>query len=240
VIRRAIDAGVTRMITIGVDVSSSRRSIVLAERYAEVFAAVGVHPNDCGDVKADTLNEIRSLARHPKAVAIGEIGLDYYWQKVDHGTQTRVFNAQLDLAAELNKPVIIHSRDAATDVIAILEKRVTHSALRSSGVLHSYFDDISIAQQAFALGFLIGVTGPITFKKSDREREIVKHVPLDRILIETDAPFLAPVPHRGQRNEPAYVRYVAEVIAQMRGLTFEEVARQTTLNAERLFGWVIG
>ena len=240
VIQRAIDAGVTRMITIGVDVSSSRRSIELAERYAEVYAAVGVHPNDCGDFNADTLNEIRSLAQHPKAVAIGEIGLDYYWQKVDHDTQTRVFNAQLDLAAEMNKPVIIHSRDAATDVIAILEKRVTHFALGSSGVLHSYFDDVSIAQQAFALGFLIGVTGPLTFKKSDREREIVGRVPLERILIETDAPFLTPVPHRGQRNEPAYVRHVAEVIAQTRGLTFEEVARQTTLNAEQLFGWVAG
>jgi TatD DNase family protein len=240
VIRRAIDAGVTRMITIGVDVPSSRRSIELAERYTEVFAAVGVHPNDCGDFKADTLNEIRLLARHPKAVAIGEIGLDYYWQKVDHDTQARVFNAQLDLAAELGKPVIIHSRDAAMDVIAILEKRVRHDAPRHSGVLHSYFDDVSIAQQAFALGFLIGVTGPITFKKSDREREIVRRVPLDRILIETDAPFLTPVPHRGQRNEPAYVRHVAEVVAQTRGLTFEEVARQTTLNAERLFGWVTG
>jgi TatD DNase family protein len=251
VIRRAIDAGVTRMITIGVDGPSSRRSIELADRYAEVYAAVGVHPNDCGDFKADTLNEIRSLARHPKVVAIGEIGLDYYWQKVDHERQARAFKAQLDLAAEVNKPVIIHSRDAAEDVLKILEQRFTQrtSPLRfatgaiarnTSGVLHSYFDDLRIAQQAFAIGFFIGVTGPITFKKSDREREIVKHVPLDRILIETDAPFLTPMPHRGQRNEPAYVRQVAEVIAQTRGLAFEDVARQTTLNAEQIFGWVIG
>ncbi len=236
VIQRAMDAGVTRLVTSGVDVPSSRRAIALAEAHAAVSAAVGVHPNDCGGFNADTLNEVRSLAQHPKVVAIDEIGLDYYWQKVDHETQARAFWAQLELAAELSKPAIVHSRDAAGDVMKTLEQFTRQSSL-VTGTLHSYFDDLTIIYRAAAINFYFGVTGPITFKKSDREREIIQRAPLERMLIETDAPFLTPVPHRGQRNEPAYVRHVAEVIGQVRGLSFEEVARQTTLNAQALFGW---
>lgn len=236
VIDRAVQAGVTRMITIGVDVTSSRRAIELAEKHEAIYAAVGVHPNDCAGFDAAMLNDIRSLAQHPKVVAIGEIGLDYYWHKVDHETQARVFHAQLELAAELNKPVVIHSRDAAPDVMTILEN-FTHHASRLTGTLHSYFDDLAIAQRAFAIGFTIGVTGPLTFKKAEREREIIQQVPLDRVLIETDAPFLTPMPHRGERNEPAYVKHTAEMMAQVRGQSIEEVARQTTRNAEKLFGW---
>lgn len=237
VIRRAIDAGVTRMVTIGVDVPSSRRSIEVAEHYAEVYAAVGVHPNDCADFDVAALNEIRALAQHPKVVAIGEIGLDYYWHKVDHATQAQAFQAQLELAAELHKPVIVHSREAAADVLAMLEI-FTRDAPHITGTLHSYFDDLAIMQRAFAINFYCGITGPITFKKSDREREIVRQAPLDRLLIETDAPFLTPVPHRGQRNEPAYVRYVAEMLAQVRGESLDIITQQTTQNANTLFGWV--
>jgi TatD DNase family protein len=236
VIRRAIDGGVTRMLTIGVDVPSSRRAIELAEQYAEVYAAVGVHPNDCADFDAAMLSEVHALAQHPKVIAIGEIGLDYYWHKVDHDVQARAFQAQLQLAAELGKPVIVHSREAAADTIGMLEQFTQH-ATRITGTLHSYFDDLAIMQRAFAVGFYCGVTGPITFKKSDREREIIRQAPLERLLSETDAPFLTPVPHRGQRNEPAYVRHVAETIAQVQGLTVEAVAQQTTLNANRLLGW---
>ena len=235
VIDRAVEARVRRMITIGVDVPSSRRAIEIAEQHEAVYAAVGVHPNDGADFDAAMLQEIRSLARHSKVVAIGEIGLDYYWQKVEHDTQARVFRAQLELAAEIDKPVIIHSREAAPDVVTILEDFTQRSA-RLAGTLHSYFDDLAIAQRVFVLGFYIGVTGPITFKKSDREREIIKQVPLDRVLLETDAPFLTPVPHRGERNEPAYVPYVAETIARVRGQPIEEIAWQSTQNAERLFG----
>ncbi len=242
VIDRAVKAGVRRMITIGVDVPSSRRAIDLAEEYEAVYAAVGVHPNDCAGFDAAVLSDIRSLAQHPKVVALGEVGLDYYWHKVDHATQARAFRAQLELAAEINKPVIIHSRDAAPDVVTILEDFTLHAAVRSlsaeriTGTLHSYFDDLAIAQRVFASGFYIGVTGPITFKKSQRGREIVRQVPLDRILLETDAPFLTPVPHRGERNEPAYVQHVAEIIASVRGQPVEEIAQQTTRNAEQLFG----
>jgi TatD DNase family protein len=180
------------------------------------------------------LQEIRQLAWHPKVVAIGEIGLDYYWHKVDHDTQARVFRAQLELAAEIDKPVIIHSRAAVSDVVAILED-VTPRSARITGTLHSYFDDLEIARRVFAIGFYIGVTGPITFKKSDRERAIIRQVPLERLLLETDAPFLTPHPHRGERNEPAYVRHVAETIARAREQPVEEIARQTTQNAEQLF-----
>jgi TatD DNase family protein len=236
VIKRAIDGGVTRLLTIGVDVPSSRRAIELAEQYGEVYAAVGVHPNDCAEFDTATLTEVRSLAQHPRVIAIGEIGLDYYWHKVDPGVQARAFQTQLELAAELGKPVIVHSRDAAEDTIGLLEN-FTHHAPRSIGTLHSYFDDLVIMQRAFAIGFYCGITGPITFKKSDREREIIRQVPLDRLLIETDAPFLTPVPHRGRRNEPAYVRYVAETIARVQGLTVEAVAQQTTQNANQMLGW---
>jgi TatD DNase family protein len=236
VIDRAAQAGVTRMITIGVDAPSSRRAIEIAEAHDAVYTAVGVHPNDCAEFNTAQLNDIRSLAQHPKVVAIGEIGLDYYWHKVDRTVQARAFRAQLELAAELNKPVIIHSRDAAPDVLTILEE-FAQRAVGSTGTLHSYFDDLAIAQRAFAIGFYIGVTGPLTFKKAEREREIIKQVPLDRILIETDAPFLTPVPHRGERNEPAFVKHIAETLARVRGQSIEEVARQTTYNAEKLFGW---
>ena len=236
VIKRAIDGGVTRLLTIGVDVPSSRRAIELAGQYAEVYAAVGVHPNDCADFDAALLAEVRSLAQHDKVIAIGEIGLDYYWHKVDHDVQARAFRAQLELAGELNKPVIVHSREAAADTIGVLEQFTQHAA-RLTGTLHSYFDDLAIMQRAFDIGFYCGVTGPITFKKSDREREIVRHAPLDRLLIETDAPFLTPVPHRGQRNEPAYVRHVAAMIAQIKELTVNAVAQQTTQNANQMLGW---
>ncbi len=235
VIDRAVRAGVRRMITVGVDVPSSRRAIEIAEQHEAVYAAAGVHPNDCAGFDAAMLQEIRTLGQHPRVVAIGEIGLDYHWHKVDPDTQARAFRAQLELAAEIGKPVIVHSRDAAPDVAAILEDFARHTA-RITGTLHSYFDDLQIAQRVFALGFSIGVTGPITFKKSDREREIVRQVPPDRILLETDAPFLTPVPHRGERNEPAFVRHVADTIASARGQPVEEIARQSTQNAKRLFG----
>ncbi len=237
VIQRALDAGVTRLVTIGVDVPSSRRAVELAQQYDAVYAAVGVHPNDCADFDGERLAEIRRLAQQPKVVAIGEIGLDYYWHKVDHETQARAFWSQLQLAAELNKPVIVHSRDAAGDVLTTLEA-FTAQVAPLRGTLHSYFDDPVIMQRAFDAGFYCGVTGPITFKKSDRERVIIGQAPLDRLLIETDAPFLTPVPHRGQRNEPAYVRHVAEAIAQARGISVDEVAAATTHNAFRLLGWV--
>ncbi|HET7377666.1 MAG TPA: TatD family hydrolase, partial [Anaerolineae bacterium] len=165
-------------------------------------------------------------------VAIGEIGLDYYWKKVDSAQQVRAFEMQLDLAAEIRKPVIIHNREATADVMKILSEHGT----ANTGVLHSFFGTIEVAEQGIGLGYSIGFTGPITFKKADQEREVLRSISIENILVETDAPFLTPVPHRGGRNEPAYVRHVAEMIGQVKNLPFDEVARQTTLNAEKLFG----
>lgn len=232
VIQRAIEAGVTRMITIAVDLPSSHRAIELVEKFSSVYAAVGVHPNDCAGFDLNQLDQVRSLAHHQKVVAIGEIGLDYYWKKVDWTQQVRAFELQLDLAAEIHKPVIIHNREATSDVMKILTERGTAQA----GVLHSFFGTSDVAEQAIGLGYSIGFTGPITFKKADREREVLRSISIENILVETDAPFLTPVPHRGGRNEPAYVRHVAEMIGQVKNLPFDEVARQTTLNAEKLFG----
>jgi TatD DNase family protein len=236
VIRRAVETDVTRLLTIGVDLPSSRRAIELTEKFPSVYAAVGLHPNDCAGFNARLLDEVRALAQQPKVVAIGEIGLDYYWHKVAPGLQAEAFEAQLELAAELDKPVVIHNREATQDVLRILIKH----APRNRGVLHSFFDTLEVAQRAIELGYLIGFTGPITFKKAEHERRVAQRLPLDRILIETDAPFLTPVPHRGRRNEPAYVRHVAEQIAAVKEISFETVARQTTLNAGQLLGWPAG
>lgn len=238
VIRRAIEAGVTRMVTIGVDVASSRRAIELAEQYEAVYAAVGVHPNAAAELNKDTLSQIRALARHPKVVAIGEIGLDTYWKKVAPDVQARAFEAQLDLAIELGKPVIVHNHDATEDVLATLTRHFTrHSSLVTPGVLHSFFESVDVAQRAFEMEFLIGFSGPVTFKKSHDLRELVRGVPPDRFVIETDAPFLAPEPRRGRRNEPAYVKHIADQIARERRVSIEDIAGQTTVNAARLFGW---
>jgi len=236
VIQRAIGAGVARMVTIGVDVPSRRRALELAERYDAVYAAVGVHPNDAADFNNDTLNEIRALAQHPRVVALGEIGLDYYWKKVAPDKQAAAFAAQIELAIELGKPIIVHSRESMPDVLAVLE-RYAIGDTRCAGVLHSFSGDLAAAQRAFGLGLLIGVSGPITFKKADRLREIVRVAPLDQVVIETDAPFLAPAPHRGRRNEPAHVRLVAAHVARLREMPFETLAERTTANAARLFGW---
>jgi TatD DNase family protein len=238
VIRRAVDAGVARMVTIGADVASSRRAVALAEEYAAVYASVGVHPNDAGDFGENNLNELRDLAQHPKVVAIGEIGIDHYWKRVAPDAQARAFRMQLELADEVGKPVIVHNRDATEEVLSILSGHYAgHSSPATRGVLHSFSGDIAVAQRAFEFGFLIGFTGPVTFKKADVLREVARAVPLDRFVVETDAPFLTPEPRRGRRNEPAYVRYTAARIATLRGLSMEELAEQTTANAMRLFRW---
>lgn len=238
VVERAVEAGVTRMITIGTDLESSRAAVALAERYTEVYAAVGVHPNDSADWDPDeTPAALRALADHPKVVAIGEIGLDYYWERVSHEQQARVFQAQLDLAATLGLPVIIHDRDAHADIMATLRAWVSERGSGvARGVLHFFSGDREMAEEALALGFYLGVDGPITFKKAGEMQSLVKSLPLERLLVETDAPFLAPHPYRGKRNEPAYVVEVARKIAELQERPLSEVAAQTTRNAQALFG----
>ncbi len=239
VIDRAGVAGVNRIIIPAVDPQSAREAIALAQAHPQIYAAVGVHPNSTADFTADTLAEITQLqASGSKIVAIGEIGLDYYWDKSPKAQQKSAFEAQLDLARRLELPVIIHNREASEDVIAILEDwaaTLPASLKDRPGVLHSFSAPAEIAQRALAINFYLGFTGPITYKNADNLRRIAATVPLDRILLETDGPFLTPLPHRGKRNEPAYIPLIADRLAGLKQLLPEELGSATTENATRLF-----
>jgi TatD DNase family protein len=234
VLARAEAAGVTRIIVPAVDLSNAQAVLRLAEKYDSVYAAVGVHPNSSAGWQDDWIDALRDLAQHDKVVAIGEIGLDYHWDKSPPETQHCALSLQLELAAALDLPVIIHNREASTDVIRLLAASPLAGRERP-GVLHSFSGDWATAQAALDMGFYLGFTGPVTFKKADDLRQIAAQVPADRILVETDAPFLTPHPYRGQRNEPAYVMYVAERIALEREVDTAVIAQQTTENARRLF-----
>ncbi len=232
VIARAQEAGVKRILTLGTDVASSREAIALAERYECVYAAVGVHPESVREASLDDLSPIRELAAHPKVIAIGEIGLDYHWDPASADLQQQFFERQLDLAAELHLPVSIHDREAHSRIIETLRSR---QELGIRGVLHAFSGDESMAQEAIGLGFLVSLAGPITFLNARRAPALVRSLPLDKVLIETDAPYLAPHPLRGRRNEPANVVRVAERIAELQATSLEQVAEQTTANARDLF-----
>ena len=238
VLERAAAAGVHQLIIPAIDLNSCREALALCEEHHEIYAAVGVHPNSEDTVERSTLEQLENFASNDKVVAIGEIGLDYYWDKQPKLTQRRSFEAQLELAAQLELPVIVHNREASDDALAVLEAwapTLPDSLKGRPGVLHSFSGEAAHAERALALGFYLGFTGPLTFKTADDLRAIATRAPLDRLLIETDAPFLTPRPYRGKRNEPAYVKYVNQALAQLHGLTAEEMARQTAANAERLF-----
>jgi TatD DNase family protein len=233
VLERAAAAGVLCVLVPATDLASSRRAVELAEHHPPVRAAVGVHPNQSADFTSDTLAELRDLAQHPKVDAIGEIGIDLYWQMVSLDKQRQAFRAQLELAAELDRPVIVHDRQSHAEVLGVL-----HEAAPAAGVvLHSFSGDAEMASVALAAGFYLGVDGPLTYKKNEALRAIFAAAPLERILIETDAPYLTPQARRGSRNEPAYVRYVAERLAEIRSSSIEHVASATTANAGRFFRW---
>ena len=232
VIGRAVAAGVTRMITIATDLASSRQGIALAETHDELFAAVGIHPNDCVNAADADYEELRELARHPRVVAIGEIGLDYYWNAAPPEAQRRAFVRQLALARELQKPVIIHNREAGA---AILQTLADEGIGGLRGVFHCFSEDAAYARHVLELGCHLSFTGNLTYKKSVLP-EVAVEIPLDRLLLETDAPFMSPVPHRGKRNEPAFVVHVAEMLAAIKKKPEDEIANITTMNARRLFG----
>ena len=238
VLRRAREAGVKRVIIPAIDLESCEQALALAGANPGLYAAVGIHPNSCGDFNPRMLQTLRGLSRHELAVAIGEIGLDYYRDLCPPATQRRALESQLELAAELQLPVILHNRDSSGDLLAILEAwapAVPPALKWRPGVLHSFSASAEVARRALDLGFYLGFTGPITYKTAKELRAIAADAPIDRLLIETDGPFLAPQQRRGKRNEPGYLRYVNERLAQLQGLSFEDMARQTTLNAERLF-----
>ena len=255
VLARALEAGVHRILIPALDYESSLSAIKLAESDPYLYAAVGFHPTDLDKFTNKTFEETKELAGHPKVVAIGEIGIDYYWvkEREERAFQLDALRLQLAWAASIHKPVVIHMREeedvwfaqASVDLIRILgewhrELRANDNPLADKpGVLHSYNGNLETAQKAIALNFYIGVTGPVTYKNAEEKRKIIEQLPLDRLLIETDAPFLTPVPHRGKRNEPAFVSYIADKIAEIHRTTREQVAQITAKNAAHLFGWEV-
>ena len=233
VVVRAVLAGVTTVINPGTDLESSRRAVALTERYNNVYAAVGVHPHDASTFGLQTLSELRQLTTHPKVVAIGEIGLDYYRDLSPQAQQRAAFEAQLTLAADLDLPAIIHQRESGTDVMAAL--RDWAGGGHPGCVLHAFSGDQAMADEAVSLDFFIGVGGPLTFKNAHRLPEVIPHLPPSYLVVETDAPYLAPHPHRGKRNEPAFMVLVAERLAQLCNLSLNELSRRVTENTVRLF-----
>ncbi|MEE8390031.1 MAG: TatD family hydrolase [Anaerolineae bacterium] len=246
VIEQAREAGLIAIVNVGTNSSSSRAAVALAEQYDFIYATVGVHPHDAKTVTAAVLDELRALARHPKVVAVGEIGLDYYvglGQSADHSprpVQRRAFADQLDLATELELPVVIHDREAHDDVMATLREWDHSPSVRETreglGVFHTYSAGSERLEKVLEMGFFVGLSGPVTFPKANALRAVAAAVPLERLLVETDCPYLTPKPYRGRRNQPAYVRYVVEAVAQARGMSVETVAQATADNARRLFG----
>jgi TatD DNase family protein len=243
VVINAQKSGVERILNPGINLESSRSAIGLSDMYAEVFAAVGVHPNDGLSWEKGTINQLRDLASHPKVVAIGEIGLDYYRDFTPRDLQKKIFNEQLSLAAELGLPVIIHSRESLEDVIRMLTVWLNQLAesgselLHRPGVLHSFSGDDDFANQALHQNFFIGITGPVTFRNAKALQDIVTRLPIQQLLVETDAPFLTPHPKRGKRNEPANVNLVAEKIAELHQESYNNIAEITSANACQLFQW---
>lgn len=236
VIQRARDNGVDYILNVGCDIESSLRSVELAERYEFIYSTAGVHPHDVKTINKNTYSKLRELLSHPKMVALGEIGLDFYKNYSPQKQQKEHFRKQVELACELKKPIIIHCRDASEDTIAILSDYFPKDPAAHSGIFHCFAGDQSLSEKALEMGFYISFSGSITFKKSDELRAVVKTVPADRLFVETDCPFLTPVPLRGKRNEPFYVHHTAQMVADIRGLNIKDVQRTTALNFFELFG----
>jgi TatD DNase family protein len=238
VIERARATGVGAIVNVGTDLTSSQRAVGLAKQDM-IYAAVGMHPHNAKKLDGTALAALRELAQQPKVVAVGEIGLDFYRDLSPRAVQRRAFRAQLAWAAKLGKPVIVHDRDAHDEIMEILTdwaRELDSSPLAGRlGVLHTFSGDVATAERAIDLGFYISISGPVTYRNARQLPEVVRALPLDRLLVETDCPYLAPHPHRGKRNEPAYVRLVAERIAALRGMPLDELAEATTANAQRLF-----
>lgn len=237
---RAAEAGVEAVVVPGIDLATSRKAVDLAERWPGVYAAVGVHPHHAASWSPGMQAEVRALAQSPRVVAVGETGLDFYRNLAPRAAQIDSFRAQLELAAECALPVIVHSRSASPEVYAELEAWAARSARRNGrplGVLHAFSGNPRGAQKAIALGFLLGVAGPITYPKAEDLRRTLTSVRSEYLMVETDAPYLAPVPHRGRCNEPAHVALVARGLAAVLGLDAADLASETSGNAARLFGW---
>lgn len=225
-------AGVGLIMNVGADMPSSRRSVVLAKKYPFIYAAVGVHPHEVEEMTDEDLQDLRELAGEEKVRAIGEIGLDYYYDNSPRDKQKYWFEKQIELAQELDMPIIIHCRDAVQDCLDILKK---YDFSRTSGVMHCFSGSAETAAEIVKMGFYVAFGGAITFKNNKKACGVVQSVPMERLLIETDCPYLTPEPHRGKRNDSRYVKYVAEKVAEFRGIPVEEVEQVTMFNAKCLF-----
>jgi TatD DNase family protein len=232
VLSRVREGGVSLVLNAAADMDSVHSCIRLAEDYDFIYTSVGVHPHDAIHISEETIETLRREAEHVKVVAVGEIGLDYYYDNSPRDTQKYWFARQIGLARELGLPVIVHNRDAHEDSLRIVQQE---GAKQVGGVFHCFTGSVEMARELLKLEFYISVGGPVTFKNARKLIEVVQYVPMDRILIETDCPYLTPEPHRGKRNESTYVRLVAERIAQIKGCTFEEIASVTLENGKRLF-----
>lgn len=230
---RAVEAGVTRMVNIGFNRETIPTTLALADKYPFVYAAIGWHPVDAIDMREGDLEWIESLCAHEKVVAIGEIGLDYHWDKSPKDVQQRVLREQIALAKRVKLPIVIHNREAHEDTLRILKEE---NASEVGGIMHAFSGSWETAKICLDLGFHLSFGGPVTFKNAKQPKEVLEKTPMDRLLIETDAPYLTPHPYRGKRNETAYVRLVAETAAQIKGISLEEMAEQTMKNANKLFG----
>ncbi len=247
ILNRARQACVTALIIPGTDLGTSEAAIELADRYAtaelQIYAAVGFHPTEAHHLHQDNTRILAEMAHHPSVVAIGEIGLDYYWPRNPNRdwecatpeTQRRALEIQMDLAADLNLPIIVHDREAHKDTLAMLRSWHSRGPNRH-GTLHAYAAGIDRLHKAMDIGFMIGIDGPVTFENARDIHEVARTVPLDRLLLETDGPYLTPVPHRGKRNEPAYLRYIAQQIAELRQEDVSTIDAESTRNAQWLFG----
>lgn len=232
IIKNLKNNGIELVINIGADLQTSIASVSLAEKYENIYAAVGVHPHSASEVDDSTIEILKSFANRKKVVAIGEIGLDYYYDNSPRDLQRKWFKEQVNLAKQVDLPVVIHTREAAQETFDIL-KEAQDGSLR--GVLHCYSGSVEMATEYIKLGFYISFAGPVTFKNARSIREVAKSVPLDRLLVETDCPYLTPEPNRGKRNEPIFVKYTAGTIADIRGITYEELAKVTNRNTRELF-----
>ncbi len=236
VLEECKQAGIGRMVDVASTIESLEKCQSLAGIYPQIYFALGIHPEECAEMSEEIVNQIREGMKDPKALAIGEIGLDYHWETVPREVQKRWFIRQLQLAHELDKPVIIHSREAAEDTYSILQTYAPKREEKTPGVIHCFSYSKEMAAAFLKLGFYLGIGGVLTYKNARKLREVVEMAPMDRLVLETDCPYLTPVPHRGERNSSAYLPLVAAQIAEIRGVEVQEVIDITEKNAEQLYG----
>ena len=229
-IKRALDNNVDYIVVAGYDLPSSKYAVEIAQEYPFIYATVGISPNDCLETTDADLNEIEALLQNPCVVALGEIGLDYYWEDVPHDKQKDIFQKQIDIAKKHDKPIVIHARDAYEDTYRIL-KQAAHR-----GIMHCYSGSVEMAKRYIEIGFEISLAGPVTFKNARVPKDVAANINIENLLIETDCPYLTPHPFRGKLNEPANVVYIAQEIAKLKNMEIENVASKTTFNAKNIFG----